>query len=104
MIDFTTFKGLYGEAKEATSEEHYIVNRGWQEWMTETNGAVDILHKIYAVVKNGFKALLPEYKNLKSLCEYLALPYGTAQKWKNDVCNPPEYVLMQLLYATINKR
>ena len=103
MIDFTTFKTLYSEAKCATDEERYIMGRGWQDWMTDTNGAIDILRKIYAVVKNGFKALLPEYRNLKSLCEYLALPYGTAQKWKSEVCNPPEYVLMQLLYATINR-
>lgn len=103
MISFTTFKVLYDEAKEATNEERYVMDRDWQEWMTSTNSAIDTLRKIYAVVKKGFKALLPEYKNLKSLCEYLALPYGTAQKWKNDVCNPPEYVLMQLLYATINR-
>ena len=47
MIDFDTFRTLYGEAKEYSGdEERYIMERGWQDWMDDTDSAVATLRKI----------------------------------------------------------
>ena len=37
-MTFKLFRTLYGEALEATDLDHYIMERGWQEWMDGGTG------------------------------------------------------------------
>lgn len=105
MIDFDTFRTLYGEAKEYSgNEELYIMERGWQDWMDDTDSVVDTLRKIYAVSNKGFKSLVPEFRSLKHLCRWLVIPYGTAQKWASGEHEPSEYIVMLMAYATISRK
>lgn len=102
MLDFETFRTLYGEAKEYDNEERYIMERGWQEWMDDTDSAVDTLRKIYAIGKKGFPALVQQYKTMKQMCNWMTIPYTTAQKWNNGSREPAEYIIMLIAYATLN--
>ena len=49
VIDFNTFCTLYEDAKACDSEVKYVMERGWQEWMSEiadTDKIADVLRRI----------------------------------------------------------
>lgn len=107
MIDFNTFRTLYGEAKECADEETYIAERGWQEWMKDFANAdqiADFLRDIYNMSRNGFQAILLHFRTLHQMVDLFCMPYSTAQKWKTGVTNPTESVLLLMSYAVINVR
>ena len=65
MIDFNTFCTLYEDAKACDSEVKYVMERGWQEWMSEiadTDKIADVLRRIYTMANEGFAAVVRQYK------------------------------------------
>ena len=107
MIDFNTFRTLYAEAKNYDSEGKYIMERGWQEWMNgidnaDTDKISDVLRKIYIMANDGFSAVVKQYKNMRQMCRLLGIPYSTAQKWSLGKQKPASYLLMLMVYATVN--
>lgn len=105
MIDFNTFCTLYEDAKACDSEVKYVMERGWQEWMSEiadTDKIADVLRRIYIMANDGFSAVVKQYKNMKQMCRLLGIPYSTAQKWSLGKQKPASYLLMLMVYATVN--
>ena len=105
MSDFNTFCTLYEDAKACDSEVKYVMERGWQEWMSEiadTDKIADVLRRIYTMANEGFAAVVRQYKNMRQMCQLLGIPYSTAQKWSLGKQKPASYLLMLMVYATVN--
>ena len=105
MIDFNTFRTLYEDAKSCDSEEKYVMERRWEDWMSEigdTDKIADVLRRIYTMTNGGFVAVVKQYKNMRQMCEVLGVPYSTAQKWSVGQQKPAAYLLMLMVYATVN--
>lgn len=105
MIDFNAFRALYEDAKTCNSEENYVMERRWEDWMSEiadTDKIADVLRSIYAMTNGGFAAIVRQYKNMRQMCEVLGIPYSTAQKWSVGHQKPASYLLMLMVYATVN--
>ncbi|MFR8364869.1 hypothetical protein [Ruminococcus callidus] len=81
------------------------MERGWQEWMSEiadTDKIADVLRRIYTMANEGFAAVVRQYKNMRQMCQLLGIPYSTAQKWSLGKQKPASYLLMLMVYATVN--
>lgn len=105
MIDFNTFCTLYEDAKTCDSEAKYVMERRWEDWMSEiadTDKIADVLRSIYAMTNGDFAAIVRQYKNMRQMCEVLGIPYSTAQKWSVGHQKPASYLLMLMVYATVN--
>ena len=105
MIDFNTFCTLYEDAKACDSEVKYVTERRWEDWMNEFSDSdeiADVLRSIYTMTHGGFAAIAMQYKNMRQMCELLAIPYSTAQKWSVGQQKPAAYLLMLMVYATVN--
>lgn len=105
MINFNTFCVLYEDAKACDSEAKYVMERRWEDWMSEiadTDKIADVLRRIYIMANEGFAAVVRQYKNMRQMCEVLGIPYSTAQKWSVGHQKPAAYLLMLMVYATVN--
>lgn len=105
MIDFNAFRALYEDAKACNSEEKYVMERGWEDWMNgikDSDKIADVLRRIYTMTNGGFTAIAKQYKNMRQMCEILDIPYSTAQKWSVGHQKPAAYLLMLMVYATVN--
>ena len=105
MIDFNTFRTLYEDAKACDSEVKYVTERKWEDWMSEfadTDKITDVLRSVYTMTHGGFTAVAKRYKNMRQMCEVLGVPYSTAQKWSVGQQKPAAYLLMLMVYATVN--
>ena len=105
MIDFNTFCTLYEDAKACDSEVKYVTERRWEDWMNEFSDSdeiADVLRRIYTMTNEGFTAIVRQYKNMRQMCEVLGIPYSTAQKWSVGQQKPAAYLLMLMVYATVN--
>lgn len=105
MIDFNTFCVLYEDAKTCDSEAKYVNERRWEDWMKgigNSDKIADVLRRIYTMANEGFAAVVRQYKNMRQMCEVLCIPYSTAQKWSVGHQNPAAYLLMLMVYATVN--
>lgn len=105
MIDFNAFRSLYEDAKACDSEVKYVNERRWEDWMREfadTDKITDVLRSIYTMTNGGFTAVAKRYKNMRQMCEVLGIPYSTAQKWSVGQQKPAAYLLMLMVYATVN--
>lgn len=105
MIDFNTFRALYEDAKTCDSEAKYVMERRWEDWMSEiadTDKIADVLCSIYTMTNGGFAEIVRQYKNMRQMCEVLCIPYSTAQKWSVGHQKPASYLLMLMVYATVN--
>lgn len=105
MIDFNTFCTLYEDAKACDSEVKYVTERRWEDWMNEFSDSdeiADVLRSIYTMTHGGFAAIARQYKNMRQMCELLDIPYSTAQKWSVGQQKPAAYLLMLMVYATVN--
>lgn len=102
-LKFETYVRLYGEAKEYTDIDMYVMERGWQEdWMRGLDdGIYYLLKSIYDISNNGIKAVLSRYKSLKQVSVLYKIPYSTVQKWKSEEITPPEYTVIMLSYITL---
>lgn len=102
-MKFETYVRLYGEAKEYTDIDMYVMERGWQEdWMRGLDdGIYYLLKSIYDISNNGIKAVLSKYKSLKQVSALYNIPYSTVQKWKSEETIPPEYTVIMLSYITL---
>lgn len=105
-MDFKTFRTLYDEATEYTDIDHYIMERGWQDWMNDmsVDTVAAVLKKIYEIAKapNRWEAIKSCFKNLKALAMYTGIPYSTLQKWSLGENKPTEYMLMMLTFIVIS--
>lgn len=106
MINFETFRSLYGEAKEYTDIDYYTAERGWQDWMSglPTNEITQILSGIFEYAHEGFSAVLRHYNSLKQVSLLFAVPYDTTYKWKSGDSKPAEYTIMMMAYITMCNR
>ena len=105
MIDFNTFCTLYEDAKACDSEVKYVTERRWEDWMNEFSDSdeiADVLRRIYTMANEGFTAVVRQYKNMRQMCQLLGIPYSTAQKWSLGKQKPASYLLMLMVYATVN--
>lgn len=105
-MTFKIFKELYGEALEAANLDHYIMERGWQEWMNEMqiDTVTAVLKKTYELAKasNKWEAVKSCFPSLKALSDYVGVPYSTLQKWSIGVSKPTDYMLLMLSFIVIN--
>lgn len=105
MIDFNAFRALYEDAKACDSEVKYVTERRWEDWMSgieDSDKIADVLRSIYTMTHGGFVAVAKRYKNMRQMCEVLCIPYSTAQKWSVGQQKPAAYLLMLMVYATVN--
>lgn len=105
MIDFNAFRALYEDAKTCDSEAKYVMERRWEDWMngiSDSDKIADVLRRIYTMTNEGFTAIVRQYKNMRQMCEVLGIPYSTAQKWSVGHQKPATYLLMLMVYATVN--
>lgn len=104
MINYKTFTILYGEAKEYSNLDLYILERGWQDWMNyiNKNDVAKILTDIYEMSVNDIKGILKVSSlTLSALARKFYVPLVTAQKWKAGNRTPPFYTLAMMAYITI---
>lgn len=105
-MTFKLFRTLYGEALEATDLDHYIMERGWQEWMSgmPLDTATAVLKKTYELAKapDKWEAVKSCFPSLKALSDYVGVPYSTLQKWSIGVSKPTDYMLLMLSFIVIN--
>lgn len=104
MINFKTFAVLYGEAKEYSDLDPYILERGWQDWMNHINknDVAKILTDIYEMSVDGIKGVLKVSSlTLSAFARKLYVPLTTAQKWKAGDRTPPEYTMLMMSYVTL---
>ena len=105
-MKFKLFRELYGEAIEAKDLDHYIMERGWQEWMNEMplNIVTEILKKIYELAKapDKWEAVKNCFPSLKTLSEYVGIPYSTLQKWSIGASKPTDYMLLMLSFIAVS--
>ena len=105
VINFDTFKKLWDEAKSYSYVDRYIMERGWEDWMEQIQGAdeiAELLKKIYSLSRGGIYEVIKQFKNMRVMSTQLGIPYGTIQNWKLGDSDPPEYLVMMIAYTTIN--
>ena len=105
-MTFKIFRTLYGEALEATDLDHYIMERGWQEWMNEMplDTVTAVMKKTYKLAKapDKWEAVKNCFPSLKALSDYVGVPYSTLQKWNIGVSKPTDYILIMLSYIAVS--
>ncbi|WP_443720188.1 hypothetical protein [Ruminococcus callidus] len=69
---------------------------------SDSDEIADVLRSIYTMTHGGFAAIARQYKNMRQMCELLDIPYSTAQKWSVGQQKPAAYLLMLMVYATVN--
>lgn len=107
MVSFETFKILYSDAKEYQTEEMYILERGYQDWMDDIGDFDDIaslLRDVYDMSNGGFPALTKHFKSIAEMSAFFNVPYSTAQKWNHGIAKLPDYTLELMTYIVLNKR
>ena len=103
---YSTFDRLYNEAKEYTSVNRYIAERGWQPWMSSFNDGDlgNVLTYIYEVAHEGFTAAEKAYTypTVKRISEMFDVAYQTVQRWHTGVATPSESTLRLLCFAAVS--
>ena len=105
MINFDTYRTLYGEAKTYDDIEMYIMERGWQDWMDDMDAdqIADLLRRIYTISRDGIGGMLEtEGIKLTVLCRRYCIPYDSAQKWRSGERHAPDYLMLLLGWAIIS--
>ena len=69
---------------------------------SDSDEIADVLRSIYTMTHGGFAAIARQYKNMRQMCELPDIPYSTAQKWSVGQQKPAAYLLMLMVYATVN--
>lgn len=105
MINFDTYRRLYGEAKEYDNIDMYIMERGWQDWMDDMSAdeITKLLRAVYSIGRDGFKSMVEiSGTKLAEFCRRYLLPYRSAQNWLNGEREAPEYTMLLLGYAVLS--
>ena len=107
-MKFTLFAKLYGEALDYTSQEMYITERGWQEWMdtymdnddSDASKVTSILERIYSLAHMDIGQLRSEAKlSANAFSRLFGIPTRTVQSWEYKERRTPEYALLLISYA-----
>lgn len=104
-MNYSLFAQLLSEAKEAKNIDSYIIERGWQDWMSDYNNdsdataITDILKLIYEIGNMSIEELVDEFisvtkETIKSAC----IPKRTLHSWKSGEREPAPYLLVMMAY------
>ena len=103
-MKFELFKELYLEAAESENLEHYIDERGWQDWMNEysVEETAEVLKDIYNLATNDLKDTRDVAR--AGFSRQYDIPVRTLEDWDNNKRTPPQYVKTLLNYAQFMTR
>lgn len=109
-MNYALFSNLFAEVADYNSEDFYIAERGWQEWMEDfpEENLGNILSDIYTLGKKSTKELIEDYKKLFKNSKYASkscdIPPRTLNHWCIEERQPPLYVLTLIAYAVFTSR
>lgn len=100
MITYELFTHLYRDALDSVSLEHYIAERGWQEWMNQFSDEqiVSILETIYDYANKSLKEIREKYYSRAEFCRNYCIPIRTVENWETKE-NYAEYIKTFILYT-----
>lgn len=96
MINLKDFRKHYKDAIETESEELFIAEPGWEDWMDryDVDTAVSILKIIYKLSQAGHNItkLRTIYGSSRSeFSRTFGIPLRTLENWDNGICKPNDY-------------
>lgn len=102
-MKYEVFSKLWNEAAEYDSEEMFISERGWQEWMDRYGDADKIaliLKTIYHYANSGIREIREDHKlSVPKFSALFSISRRTVQDWEYGNNRTPEYVKKLVAYA-----
>lgn len=107
MIKFELFSKLYREVPESTSQELYIAERGWQDWMDDLpeDDVANILIQIFDLYHADIKGMRSMTgMSRPAFADRYGIPVRTIENWEATGAssrNCPDYLKMLIAYTLV---
>ena len=101
-MKYLDFRNIYLSLDDCDSEEMFIHERGWQDWMEEYaddesgEKITNILHDVWCMKGNIVKGLKSVFGlTQKKISEEYGIPIRTVEQWSSELKKiPPEKACM----------
>ncbi|MGM9647128.1 MAG: hypothetical protein ACI3YH_03230 [Eubacteriales bacterium] len=101
-MTYTQFREIVLSIDDCTDLDHFIAERGWQEWMDDydTDRIVEILTAVWGLKCNPIKGIKQAAKHTnQSLSQTYGIPIRTVEDWSRSVRACPIYTWTMLAYC-----
>lgn len=100
-MTYETYRVLISDALSAESEEMFIAEQGWADWMDEYGGDADRLvsdmRNIYKVAHMTVRDLIEAYgKTQADFSERFCIPKRTVEDWATERRQCPPYTRLMM--------
>lgn len=101
-MTYSQFREITLSLYDCTDLDHFIAERGWQEWMDDydTDRIVEILTSVWGMRENPIKGIkaAAELTNAKLSAQY-GIPLRTVEEWARGAMKCPDYTSTMLAYC-----